>query len=60
METFESVLLGIIAILAIFLFLPGMKQRMKDSPKASSDDWKGLLFPLLLVVLFVMFLISIV
>jgi len=60
METYESVILGIVAILAIFIFFPGMKQRMQSSPKADASDWKALLFPLALVALFVMFLISIV
>jgi hypothetical protein len=60
MGTWESVLLGIVAIVFIIWMFPGVKHRMQNSPKGSTDDWKGLLIPLLLVVLFVMFLISIV
>lgn len=60
METWEAVLLGIIAVVFVIWMLPGVKQRMLNSPKGSAEDWRGLLVPLLLVVLFVVFLISIV
>lgn len=60
METWESVVLGIIAILLVIWMFPGVKERMLNSPKGSSDDWKALAFPLILVVLFILFLISLV
>lgn len=60
METWEAVLLGIVAIVFLIWMFPGVRYRMLNSPKGSADDWKAVIIPLLLVVLFVMFLISIV
>ncbi len=58
-ETWEQVLVGAIALLAIFFFFPGIKATFKKSREAKSD-WTGLLIPIALVVLFVLFLISVV
>jgi hypothetical protein len=60
MASWESVLLGIIAIVFVILMFPGVKARMLNSPKGTAEDWKGLLIPLLLVALFVLFLITLV
>ncbi|MBD3671658.1 MAG: hypothetical protein HUJ29_12885 [Gammaproteobacteria bacterium] len=60
METWESVVLGIIAIVLLIWLFPGVKERMLNSPKGSASDWKGLAIPLLVVVLFIVFLISLV
>ena len=60
METWESVTLGIVAIVFVIWMFPGVKERMLNSPKGSSSDWKALLVPLILVALFILFLISIV
>lgn len=60
MESWEAILLGIVAVVFVIWMFPGVKQRMQNSPKGSAEDWKGLIVPLLLVVVFVMFLISIV
>ena len=53
------ILLGALALLVIFWFRPGIKaalERSRNAPK----DWAGVLIPIGLVVLFVIFLIAIV
>jgi hypothetical protein len=55
----EKLLLGVLAVGLIFLFRPGLKQALQQSAEAEKD-WKGLLIPLALVVLFVLLLISMV
>jgi hypothetical protein len=59
LSTWENVLLGALALLVIFWMKPGIKAAMEKS-KAAKADWSGLLIPLTLVVLFIMFLIAIV
>ena len=53
----ESFLLGIIALIVLFLFWPGVKQAIKESKKVENPDWKAALFPIGLVVFFVVILI---
>jgi hypothetical protein len=55
----EKLLLGVLALGLIFFFRPGLKQLLQQSAEAEKD-WKGLLIPLALVVLFVLLLISMV
>jgi hypothetical protein len=62
METFstwESLLLGTLVLLVIFWMRPGIKASIEQSRNAKSD-WPGLLVPIGLVVLFVIFLIAMV
>jgi hypothetical protein len=59
LELWEKLALGAVAIGAIFLFRPGIKAALQQSREAEKD-WKGVLVPLALVVLFVILLISIV
>lgn len=56
MKIGSAVLLG---IMLIFIF-PRARQMLKEGPKGSSDDWRAAIIPLLLVVLFVVFLMWIV
>ena len=49
-------MLGIMVI----ILLPRAKAMLKDGEKGSRDDWMSALFPLGLVVLFVVFLIFLV
>lgn len=49
-----SALFGVAMLVFIF---PRMRHAMKHSPKGTSKDWMGYLFPLGFVVLFVVFLI---
>ncbi len=58
-STWESILLGAMVLLVILWFRPGIKATWQQSQNAESD-WMGLLLPLGLVVLFVIFLIMVV
>ena len=57
MQLWEQILLGAVAVLIIFWFRPGIKAALKRSEEAEDKDWKGVLIPLALVVLFVVFLL---
>ena len=59
MGTWEKVLLGVMALLVVLWFRPGIKAAMRQSREAEKD-WAGVLIPLALVVLFVIFLLSMV
>lgn len=53
MKIGSALLLG-----AMIVFLwPRAKVMMTESPKGSSDDWKGLLLPLLAVIGFIALLV---
>jgi hypothetical protein len=43
-----------------FFILPRAKHMLANSPKGSMGDWLGALFPIGLVILFVLVLISLV
>ena len=60
LSTWEMVLLGAIALGVLIWAGPGVKAMLEQSRKAESRDWAGLLLPLLLVILFVLFLIKMV
>ncbi len=52
---------GAVLLATMFIvILPRAKHMLANSPKGSLQDWMGALFPILLVVLFVIFLISLV
>ena len=62
MESFsgwESLLLGVMVILILFWMGPGIKSTLEQSKQAKSD-WGGVLLPIGLVVLFVIFLVAMV
>jgi len=62
METFsglEKVLLGAMLLLVLFWMGPGIKSALAQSKKAPTD-WFGVLVPLGVVVLWVIFLIVMV
>jgi hypothetical protein len=54
----------IVAAMALVMFIvfmfPRAKHMMKNSPKGSSSDWMGFVIPIVVIVLFVMFLIQLV
>ena len=60
MSTFEMVMLGIIALGVLLWAGPGVKTMLQQSRQAENPDWAGALFPIAIVVLFVIFLIMIV
>ena len=53
----EQVLLGAFALGIAVFFWPGIKKIIAESEQAEERDWKGVLIPVALVVLFVMLLI---
>ena len=57
--TWENLILGALALLLLFWMQPGLKAAMARS-KQSPSDWQGVLLPLGLVVMFVLFLIAMV
>ena len=56
----EQILLGVFAVVLLVWFLPGLKASLKQSEEQQEKDWKGLIIPLILVILFVFLLISLV
>ena len=54
----------IISALALAMFIvilfPTVLDRMKNSPKGTSSDWMGFVVPIVIIVLFIMFLIALV
>ncbi len=57
MANWEQILLGIGALILLFMFWPGAKAAMKKSQEAENPDWSGALIPIGIVVLFVILLI---
>ena len=55
METWEQILLGVFALLLVLWFFPGIKPMLEKS-KQAPKDWPGLLIPIALVVVLVIFL----
>ena len=60
MSTWEMLLLGVLVILVLFWVGPGIKATLEKSRQAEQRDWAGFLLPIALVILFVLFLMSIV
>lgn len=56
-STWEAVLLGVLALLLVFWFRPGIKEALRQSQEAEDKDWAGALIPIIVVVLFVILLI---
>jgi hypothetical protein len=60
LATWEKVLTGILVLLVLLWFRPGIKAVFEQSQAAEERDWKGVLIPIGLVVLFVIFLLYMV
>lgn len=60
MALWQQILWGVGALLVFFMFWPGVKAAMEKTEQAEEKDWQGLLIPLAVVVLFVLFLIMMV
>lgn len=60
MSTWEMLLLGVLVVLVLFWFGPGIRATLEKSRQAQTRDWAGFLLPIALVVLFVLFLIALV
>lgn len=60
LATWEMLLIGALVVLLLFWFRPGLKASLEESRKATRQDWMSLLFPIGLVVLFVLLLLMMV
>ncbi len=54
------IMLGAIALGVLFWVGPGIKSALQQSKEAENKDWKGVLVPIIIVVIFVFFLIKMV
>lgn len=59
LSTWENLFLGVFALLLIFWLTPGIKAALAKS-KTVQADWPAVLVPLILVVLFALFLVGMV
>lgn len=59
LQTWEQIALGAIVVAVLFFMVPRIKGAMARS-EGQPKDWKGVLIPIGLVVLFVVFLVSLV
>ena len=59
MATWEKILLGVLVLVVILWFFPGVKTMMQQSREAPKD-WPTVIIPLVAVVAFVIFLIAVV
>jgi hypothetical protein len=57
--TWESLILGALALLLLFWMQPGIKAALARG-KQTPSDWPSVLLPIGLVVMFVLFLIAMV
>ncbi len=57
MSNWEKILTGILVLMVLLWFRPGIKAIFEQSQQAQEKDWKGVLIPIGLVVLFVIFLL---
>jgi hypothetical protein len=59
MSTWEIILLGLVALLVILWFQPGIRSAFQHAKRVEQKDWRGFLLPIALVILFVIFLLAI-
>ena len=60
MEMWMKIGYALLLGMMVFLLYPRAKHMLKNSPKASGDDWRAVLIPLVLLVLFLIFLVKMV
>lgn len=60
METWMKIASALALGLMLVFLIPRAKQMMADSPAAQTGDWRSALFPIALVVLFVIILMTFV
>jgi cobalamin synthase len=59
-ETWEQWVAGALALVVVFFFFPGVRDRVKNSPKGSTQDWMGALIPIAMVVGFVVLMVVLI
>jgi di/tricarboxylate transporter len=57
MALWEKILLGVLVVLVLLWFRPGIKTMFKERRKASQQEWLSVLIPIALVAAFVAVLI---
>lgn len=60
MATWEMVLVGIVVLLVLLWFRPGIRAGLRQSREAQERDWAGLMIPLLVVALLVILAIAMI
>ena len=60
MGTWEAVLVGVLVLVLMIWWVPGLRSALRNSPKGTAEDWRGLLLPLGLVLAFVALLLALV
>lgn len=60
MEFWQQLLLGGVALAALWLFLPSARRAVREAPRGSASDWLGLLLPIAAVVAFVLLLVLLI
>jgi hypothetical protein len=57
MALWEKILLGVLVVVVLLWWRPGIKAMFQERRKASQQEWLGVLIPLALVAAFVVLLI---
>ena len=60
LELWEQILIGVIALVALLFFGPGVKRTFQQTRGGTSSEWKGVIMPLAAVIVFVVLLILMV
>jgi hypothetical protein len=60
MSLWEQILIGVVAVLVVLWFRPGIRAALERSRQAQERDWAGVLIPIAVVVIFVLLLIALV
>ena len=56
----EQILLGVVALVVLLLFAPGLRRIFKETRAGTFQEWMGVITPLIFVVAFVFVLILMV
>ena len=59
MAAWEQILLGIGALILVFIFWPGNKAALEKSRQAETPDWGGVFVPIAAVVIFIVLLVMV-
>ena len=60
MATWMKISYALALGLMLFIMLPRARAMIKNSPKAKPGDWRSVLLPLVVIVLFILLLIQLV
>lgn len=60
MDIWMKVGSAVLIVMMLVFIWPRARHMLRNSPKGSTDDWKGALIPLVLVVVFIFILIKLV